>query len=718
MNSLDVINMALSEGRTTLTEAEAKNILKGYGIPVVNETIVQNIEDAVSAARTIGFPVVLKALGAKLTHKTEQGLVRLNLRDGDEVYRAAREIELTAASDLEGFLLQPMISGHREFVAGFIRDPQFGPVVMFGLGGVFTEALRDVTFRIAPFDEKEAGRMLEEIRSAGLLGAFRGEAPADREAVIRSLLGLSDLAMEHPEIVEADINPLIIGPNGAVTAVDALLILSGDSSTDVDISLGESPEDPKSFLDSMLTPKSIAVIGAPRSQEDIWTNILGSIIRYGYIGKIYPINPMAEEINGLKAYPSLASLPERADLVIICVSAPRVPDALRDCVSSGHRNVHIFSAGFKETGEPEGIRLHQEIEAIAEKGGLHVMGPNCMGVHNPKMLMSTWEVTDMAPKQSGPVVFVSQSGGHAGDFIVHASRSGIYFNKAVSYGNALTLDCTDFIPYLADDEETKIICLYLEGIKDGRKLLRQVKQINRVKPVILMKGGLTKSGARAVASHTGSMSGGEQIWETFFRQTGAVKVHTLEDMVDVVQAFLHLGAPKGRGVGVICTGGGIGVSAADCFDRFGLELPPLAEETRTALTEFIPAAGNMTRNPIDFGRAFRDPVLLEKVMQIVSSDPSIDSVVLSLHLDWLGKINRGKHALQLARHIGDRKSSITSGKPFAMNLSCYHTDSNIERVFRSIEQEFIKAAVPVYEGFPKVAYTLSQVASYYEYWKK
>ncbi|MBN1615593.1 MAG: acetate--CoA ligase family protein [Deltaproteobacteria bacterium] len=711
MEKADRAGKAPSGERSVLTEAEAKRLLDRYGVPVVRETVAEGAEDAVIKARAMGFPAVLKGLGVQLSHKTERGLVRLNLLSESEVRRAAQEIGKAAGSDLEGYLVQPMLTGRREFVAGLIRDAQFGPVVMFGLGGILTEALRDVAFRIAPFDEQEAHQMLEEIRAADLLGAFRGEAPADREAFVRSLVGLSRLGMDNPDVIEVDINPLLVGPDGAVTAVDALVVL--DKKRTASAGVPKPSEDPKSFLDVMLAPKSIAVIGASRSksQEESWMSLMGVIARFGYQGRLYPINPKADEIDGYKAYPDLGSLPEPADLVIVSVAAPRVPAALRDCVASGHRNVHIFAAGFKETGEEEGIRLQREIEEIAVGGGLRVIGPNCMGIYNPKARVATWEP---APAQSGPVAFVSQSGGHAGDFTVLASRFGILFSKAISYGNALTLDCTDFLPYLADDDDTKIICLYLEGVKDGGKLLRQVQQINRTKPVIVMKGGLTKSGARAVASHTGSLAGGEHIWEAFYRQSGAVKVATLEEMADVLQAFLHLGPPQGSQVCVIGTGGGIGVSAADAFGRAGLDMSPLAEETRAALRDFVPAAGNMIRNPVDAGVAFSDPKVLEKALRILSKDPGVDMIVVSLHLDWFFDIAQGKHIVNLARYLGGEGKNNASGKPLVVSWRCYRTDSGIEQTRQAVQQELINGGVPAYEGFTRTAFALSRMVQYFD----
>ena len=350
-------------------------------------------------------------------------------------------------------------------------------------------------------------------------------------------------------------------------------------------------------LDRMFHPQSIAVIGAPRKKNSMgWLGMFGQIKAFGYPGRLYPINPKASEIEGIKAYPDLVSLPEPVDLVVVTVPAPAVPDALRDCVASGSRNVHIFSSGFKETGEEPGISIQKEMEKIAIEGGLRVIGPNCMGLYVPKSRIVTW---NRASTISGPVALISQSGGHAGDFTHLANQLGIYFSKVISYGNALSLDCTDFLDYLAHDTETEIIAMYLEGIKDGRYLINQVKEINKSKPVIILKGGLTDSGARAAASHTGSMAGGESIWHALYRQTGAVRVDSLEEMAQTTMLFTRLKPAVGKRVAILGTGGGVSVAAADTCARTGLELPPFENGVLKELRAHIPPAGNMIRNPID-----------------------------------------------------------------------------------------------------------------------
>ena len=218
----------MDSGKTTLSEHESKQILQAYGIPVVQETVAETVEDAVIAADQIGFPIVLKGLGTKLTHKTELDLVHTHLKTATEVRTAAGIIQHNAGDDLEGFLVQPHIEGKREWIAGLSYDDQFGPVIMFGAGGILTEAISDVTFRLAPLSSEDALEMINEIKSSVLLDNFRGEAKLDRMQLVQVLTGLSKLVEDHPEIVEVDINPLIATPTGDLMAVDALVVV-GDA---------------------------------------------------------------------------------------------------------------------------------------------------------------------------------------------------------------------------------------------------------------------------------------------------------------------------------------------------------------------------------------------------------------------------------------------------------------------------------------------------------
>ena len=717
----ELIGRARQEGRLSLNEAESKALLSHYGVPIVEEKVVANEEAAIAQARIMGFPVVLKGLGAKLTHKTDRGLVKLNLSSIEDIRGAYQEIQASAGADLEGCLMQPLVKGRREFVAGLFRDSQFGLMVMFGLGGVFTEVINDVVFRIAPLNEMEARRMMEELSSRKLLDNFRGEPAVNKEALIRVLIGLSRLGMEHPDIMEVDINPLLVTPEGEVTAVDALVVIGpGESSAEDDPSAKEPTREEiaaiNAALEVMVHAKSIAVVGATRPRVGGFSGMFANVTSFGFPGRLYPINPKTKEIGGYKSFPNLVSLPEPVDLVIISVPAPMVPEALKDCIDSGNKNVHIFTSGFKETGEEEGNRLQGEIEKIAREGGLRVLGPNCMGIYSPEARIVTWSG---ASGEKGPVAFVSQSGGNAGDFTSHsASRFGIYFSKVFSYGNALTLDSTDFLEYLSQDDQTRIIAMYLEGVKNGRRLFRQVTEINRKKPVIILKGGLTESGARAVASHTGSLAGGEKIWKAFFQQSGAVQVDSLEEMTDVSLAFLNLGQSRGKRVAIIGTGGGIGVAAADSCAKVGLDLPALPVTVMDKLRRFIPPAGNMIRNPIDAHLVFLELDLLGRTLDLLSAGSTVDMFVIALHLDWLSENGTEDQVERMAKYIAGEARKHTRNLPLVVVWRQYQPRPDLRQSRIVLEEILLKAGVPVYEGLPRAFFVLSKLAEYHQFQKQ
>jgi len=463
-------------------------------------------------------------------------------------------------------------------------------------------------------------------------------------------------------------------------------------------------------LGAMFHPKSVAVVGAPQERPLGWPGIFGCIRDYGYPGRLYPINPRVDHVEGIKAYPDLVSVPEPIDLVIISVPASAVPAALMDCAASGNRNVHIFTAGFNETGEEKGLDLHRQIEEIANSNGLKVIGPNCMGVYVPGQRLTTWVNPS---KETGEVAFVSQSGGHAQDFTGFASRMGIHFSKVISYGNALTLDSTDFLEYLADDPDTKIITMYIEGVKNGRKLLDIVSKINRKKPVIILKAGLSEAGTRAVASHTGSMAGGQHIWDAFFKMTGAVRAYSLEDMAQVTLAFRHLGTTNGTRIAVIGHGGGIAVSAADACSDAGLTMPPFSDRMQEDLRAFIPSSGNMIRNPVDAIPIFIDTANIGHMLDLASAEPDIDMLIVSLSMDWIFDVDGGAHITRIAEFLAGPAREYLHNKPLVVTWRTYRDDPRIPELGRKIEKRLLESGIPVYRGIVPATSALARWARYH-----
>ncbi|MGD8469467.1 MAG: acetate--CoA ligase family protein, partial [Desulfobacterales bacterium] len=308
--------------QTGLNEAEAKALLKEFGVPVVSEAAIADASQAVRAADMFGYPVVVKGLGSALMHKTEQGLVKLNLSDAQAVEKAVEAITTSAGNDLEGFVVQPQIQGQRELVAGLFRDPQFGPVVMFGIGGVFTEALADVSFRLAPITESDASEMLGEIRAKTILGPYRGEKAIKHQHIIQVLMGLSRIAIELPQIVEIDINPLLATSDGRLWAVDALVVPGSKTQKKQQLPPAVSPD----AIGAIFYPKSIAFVGAS-AQMGKWGHMLmANTISGGYKGQVFLVNPKTGTIAGRKTYPTVCDIPDPVDLAVVTIPAAGVLD--------------------------------------------------------------------------------------------------------------------------------------------------------------------------------------------------------------------------------------------------------------------------------------------------------------------------------------------------------------------------------------------------------
>jgi acyl-CoA synthetase (NDP forming) len=288
--------------KTALNDAKAKRLLEAFDIALVPERLVRRQSEVVAAAQDIGFPVVVKGMGSNLLHKTDRGLVHLNLLDAKAVENAVQEIVAEAREEVEGFLIQPHLKGQREFVAGLFQDDQFGPVVMFGVGGVFTEAFSDVSFRLAPLTQSDAAEMLEEIRGKALLGDFRGEKAVDRDALVQILLGLSRIGTEHPEISEIDLNPLLVTPQGQVQAVDAL-VLTGSPPAEAELLPPVSPD----AIGSLFYPKSVAIVGASAQLGKWGHSLMTNTISGGFKGLLYPVNPKGGTIAGRQVYRSVTS---------------------------------------------------------------------------------------------------------------------------------------------------------------------------------------------------------------------------------------------------------------------------------------------------------------------------------------------------------------------------------------------------------------------------
>jgi acyl-CoA synthetase (NDP forming) len=467
-------------------------------------------------------------------------------------------------------------------------------------------------------------------------------------------------------------------------------------------------------LDSLFFPKSVAVVGASANPAG-WggTSFLQRLKKRGYTGKLYPVNPKTTEVEGLKCYPNVQSIPEPPDHVIIGTPAAAVPQILRDCIVGNVKNVHIFSSGFSETGEEEGKKLDEEITEIIKSSDLRVVGPNCMGIWVPASKLCAWGAE---PKGLGSLAFLSQSGGH-GEYVSELGQSlGVYFSKIISYGNARGLQAIDFLEYLETDPDTKIIACYFEGMKDGNRVTQIIKRINRTKPVLVWKGGLTPSGAQAVSSHTGSLAGEERIWEAFYAQTGAVPVGSLEEVIDTAMAFQCLKPAVGRKTLIMGGGGGNSVALADICGREGLEVPRITDQTRQELNKFIRLAGNSTRNPMDIWSVQENPDDFKKAFDLSLADPNIDVAIMEKQMMW--DADDTEH---MERH---RKSDSflieyyhnnASGKPIVVAVTTMVNVDGASSYRAQLMTTYATSGIPTYPTTISAARALSRFVGYHEF---
>lgn len=473
-------------------------------------------------------------------------------------------------------------------------------------------------------------------------------------------------------------------------------------------------------------PKTVAVVGASRKALP-FSDFVGILKNAGFPGRIYPINHKAvgEEIHGLKVYPDLVSVPEPIDLVTIAVPPHAIPSVLEDCIAANARNIQIYTAGFKEAGDEEGIALEEKLKEIAERGRLRIVGPNCMGLHVPAAGLTTWISFDPEP---GPVAMLAQSGGHAGQFVFDAPLHRIHLSKVISYGNAAVLDSTDFLEYLATDPETEIICMYLEGVSDGRKLTTLVREINKTKPVIIWKGGTTESGAIAAASHTGALGGELAVWDAFFKQTGAVRVDGRYELLDVAMTFRYLRPLASNRVALVGGGGGNSVAGADICARAGLELPTLSEKTRQEMGSFIPREGSIIRNPVDIAMAMADLNSLTRSIECAIADPSIDAAILILSpgLFFLKAAIDPASQMIAIQEAADKQARIILDPLIKLDHENAHRKPLV-MVFREdlarflpgqedkLRQGLLKEGIPVYHSLQRASRAMGKFIRYHQF---
>lgn len=460
-------------------------------------------------------------------------------------------------------------------------------------------------------------------------------------------------------------------------------------------------------LDPIFCPRSVAVVGAAPGPFNPHTQIfLYPLVEFGFKGAIYPINPRAEEILGFKAYRNVRDVPGPLDYVICIIPASGTRQLVEDCLAKGVKALHLYTAGFAETGEYDKGKLQQDLVERARGGGLRIIGPNCMGVYNPRSGLS---YAPDFPKEAGNVAFISQSGSYSLLLVRGAAARGIRFSKVVSYGNASDVNEVDLLDFLSDDADTKMIGCYLEGTRYGNPLARVMKKAALKKPLMVIKKGTTEAGRRGAITHTGAMSGDDAVWDALIRQSGAVRVEDFEEMIDLMTTFAFMPQLEGLRAVLLGVGGGASVRASDDCEQEGLALPPLPESLQAEIGGTVPPAGCMLRNPVDPGHYAHDWTELLKVLDawpgadmiLWQIAPDIEALQIDFFIRYVN--DQRKHILEILRTLKKPKAVVVHGAESENGL----------KVFSMVRSMCQEAGIPFYPSIPRAARAIRRFHDYY-----
>jgi acetyl coenzyme A synthetase (ADP forming)-like protein len=620
-----VLDTVKAEGRTALTAPEGKIVCEAYGIAVPKEGLATSAGEAGKIAASIGFPVVLKIVSPDILHKTEAGGVLVGMKNAEEVQKGYDTIiasakQYNASAKLLGVQVQQMLAGgpgNYEVIIGAVTDPVFGKLVAFGLGGVLVEVRKDVTFRLAPATESDALSMLDGIAAAQILKGVRGAAPVNRDALASMIHNVSQLVSDYPEIAEMDLNPVFATKDRA-------------SAADVRIVVNFSPapgryrpkhEDIVRDMNRIMKPKAVAVIGASSEAGKIGNSVMKNLINGGYKGQIYPINPSADEIMGLKAYKSVKDVPGDIDVAVFAIPAKFVAAAIAECGEKKIPGAVLIPSGFAETGNVAG---QQEIIEVARQYGVRLMGPNIYGFYYTWSNLCATFCTAYDVK--GHAALSSQSGG-IGMAIIGFSRSAkMGVSAIVGLGNKSDIDEDDLLTFFEQDDNTHIIVQHCEDLKDGRAFAEVARRVSKKKPVVVLKAGRTSLGSKAASSHTGALAGNDKIYDDVLKQSGVIRARSLREMLEFARALPILPTPKGDNIVIITGAGGSGVLLSDAVVDNGLSLMAFPPDLDAAFKKFIPPFG-ASGNPVDITGG-EPPKTYQNTVRFGLEDPRIHSLIL------------------------------------------------------------------------------------------
>ena len=462
-------------------------------------------------------------------------------------------------------------------------------------------------------------------------------------------------------------------------------------------------------FDRLFNPKSAAVVGDKKVLGYMWLNAMST-----FQGPLYSVQVDEREIPaieamGIKNYKSLQDIPEPIDFVIVSVPRKIAPMILEDCIAKKVGGAVFFTSGFAETSTEEGISLQEQLTRRAREANFMLVGPNCMGIFVPRIGVRF--TSQQYAGEGGPVGFIGQSGTQSMYFSLLGAAHGVKVSKLVSFGNAIVLDVPDYLEYLAQDSETKMIGMYIEGIKDGRRFFDLLRKVTREKPVVIWKGGQTGEGARAVASHTASLATESSVWDSLIKQCGAISVDSLDEMVDVLKALLYIKPSTGDRMGIMALTGGQSVASADAYARAGLKVGLLSDSSYQELAGFFTIIGASYRNPLDISSNLPDLTVMVRILDILERDPKVDAIMTELTtslLDRRESLGQG-YVDDLLDILG--KHHERSKKPYFTTI--YAINQEMEAI--RLRDWLMEKGIASFPGFHRSANAYRKLVDYYRF---
>jgi len=623
-----IFNDVYSTKEKVITEELAKQVLTEYGVKVPKYALAKSADEAGRQAQAVGYPLVAKIVSPQILHKTDVKGVKVGLQNEAAVKETFNDMysRLSKQYNVKGVLLEKMAaSGGIEIIVGLQNDPQFGPVIMAGVGGIYTEVFKDVSFRVLPITKEDAISMIEDLKGNQILKGFRGMMAVNMNMIAEALVNIGKFGTEMAPFYESiDFNPVIFYENDYVV-VDAKILLR--EKPDPEIVSKAQPD--SQFMDLFFNAKSIALIGASPEAGKVGNSVLESMVKHDYKGKVYPVNAKGyPEIMGIKAYKSLDDISDKVELVVVTVDLKFVPDLLKSAAKKNIHNFVVISGGGKELGG-ERAAIEAQIKELSKQLRIRIIGPNCIGMFNGENRLDCafqGHERMLRPKQ-GNVAFLSQSGTVGIAFMETSDAFGM--SKMISYGNRSDVDEADMVWYLSEDPQTKVVGLYVEGLGDGRKFMNTAKRVikERSKPIVVFKNGRSARGAKQAASHTGSLGGSYGVVKGALDQAGIISVDSYEELTAALKALTWQPVPNGGRVAMVTNGAGPIIAAIDHFERLGLSVAELTDQSKKSLKDHYPPTYVIqSGNPADItGSANADDYRF--AIQTFMDDPNVDIVM-------------------------------------------------------------------------------------------